>query len=295
MTVGAGFRLSQVLIVESLEPHEVQTGAQIADFINAAEGSAASLGIAVEYRTCDNAPEFRAFLRSLTTHVRATGSIPLLHVECHGDENVGLEFCNGSVMSWLELSELLVELNRATRFNLVTVFSACYGAHFLSRVDSIDPAPCFAMIAPTAAVEPYELLAGFRTFYSTLLRSQDVAVAVGEILRLRLTEGVWFAHLAEFWYEEVAVRYVETQCTKPEMRRRALRMHRKLQSEGLSRDIGQLRRGLVQVNRHNLLVKFFDRYFMTVDIPENTQRFRAARKRIENRLSCLRRTGRYGV
>jgi hypothetical protein len=78
------------------------------------------------------------------------------------------------------------------------------------------------------------------------------------------------------------------------MKQRALRMLRKLQ-DGVTRDIGELGRGLVQANRHNLRGKFFDRYFMTNAIPENALRFHAVQERLEARLSTLRRTGRYGI
>jgi hypothetical protein len=294
MAVGTSFRLSRIVIVESLESHEVKTGAQIAGLIDASEG-ARSLGLTVEYHTCEHAGAFKELIHSLTLDVKAKGRIRLLHVECHGDKTAGLEFQNGSLLPWSELSDLLVSLNKVTRFNLVAVFSACYGAHFLSQLDSIEPAPCYAMIAPTDAVRNYEILSGFRTFYSVLCSSEDAGVAVDAMMRLNLEEGEWFVQQAELWYERVAIGYVETHCTNAEMKRRALRMHRKLLSEGASAHLGELRRSLVQANRSNLIGKFFERYFMTDAVPDTLGRFSAVRTRIGQRLSELRRTGRYGV
>lgn len=294
MQSGESFNLSRIVIVESLESHEAKTGQYIASLIDTSD-SARLLGLTVEYHTCEHAHDFTQYLTSLTIDVRATGRIPLLHVECHGDKTDGLEFANGSVLSWSNLSNLLVDLNKATRFNLVAVFSACYGGHFLSQLESVDPAPCYAMIAPTDVVNPSEIYACFRTFYATLFESNDAGVAVDAIMRMRLGEGEWFAQLAEFWYEQVIVGYVETHCTNAEMKVRALRMLRRLISEGKSANLGKLKRGLVQANRSALLGKFFDRYFMTVAIPENLHRFRAVRSRIESRISQLRETGRYGI
>lgn len=294
MPTGANFRLSRIVIVESLESHELKTGAEVAELVNTSD-DASRLRLAAEYCACDNAPEFIRIVSNLSLDVQSTGRVPLLHVECHGDQDEGLEFRNGSVLGWQELSSLLVDLNHATRFNLIAVFSACYGAHFLARMDSIDPAPCYAMIAPTDAVRDYEILSGFRTFYTTLFRERDAGVAIDAMMKLNLTEGKWFAELAEFWYERVTVGYVQMHCTKSEMKRRALRMHRKLQADGSNVDLGGLKRSLVELNRLNLLGAFFDRYFMTKDIPENAPRFQALRSRVDARLRVLRASGRYGI
>lgn len=294
MPIGTGLRISRILIIESLEPHERRTGEEIADFINAFDG-AAKTRLAAEYLACDNAPEFSRLIRTLASEAKRTGQIPLLHVECHGGQHVGLEFRNGSLLSWPDLSDLLLELNVATRFNLVAVFSACYGVHFLSQVDSISPAPCFAMIAPTDSALDYELVSGFQTFYSALLSSNDAGVAADAMSRLSLKEGEWFSHLAEFWYERVTIGYVETHCNTSEMKQRALRMLQKLKSAGSNAELGKLKRELVQLNRRELTGKFFDTYFMTEAIPENSLRFSPVRERIEREIESLRKTGRYGV
>lgn len=294
MSIGADFHLSRIVVVESLESHEVKTGKHVAELIEASD-NARLMGLAVEYHTCEHAGEFIEFVRELTLDVSRTGRIPLLHIECHGDQTDGLEFQNGSVLSWPELSDLLVDLNRAAQFNLVAVFSACYGGHFLSRLDSIDPAPCYAMIAPTESVNPSEILAGFRTFYTTLFKTGDAGVAIDEIMQLDLQDGQWFGQQAELWYERIVIDYIEMHCTNAAMKVRSLRMLNKLRAKNVNATIGYLKRGLVQANRSNLVDKFFERYFMVDTLPENALRFHAVRARLEQRISQLSRTGRYGL
>lgn len=294
MLIGEKFHLSRIVIIESLESHEPKTGEYIAGLIDASD-NARLLGLTVEYITCEHVHAFTQCISALTIDVCTTGRIPLLHVDCHGHETDGLEFANGSMLSWADLSNLLVNLNRATRFNLVAVFSACYGGHFLSQLDSIEPAPCCAMIAPTHVVNPSEIYACFGTFYKTLFEGRDAGLAVDAIVRMNLEEGKWFAQLAELWYERVVVEYIEKHCTNAEIKIRALGMLHRLISEGHSADISQLKRGLIQANRTALLGKFFECYFMTNTIPENTYRFRAVRSRIVNHLSQLQKTGKYGI
>jgi hypothetical protein len=294
MPQGSGFHLSRVLVVESLEPHERRTGEELADFINQLVDAAAA-GVRAEYRVCDNALEFKALVSSLAADARQTGSVPLLHVECHGGKSIGLEFRNSSVLSWDDLSLTLLELNVATRFNLLAAFSACYGAHFLSQLDSINPSPCYAMIAPTDSVFAHELLAGFKVFYSALFSNRDAGTAVDALTQMNLGEGSWYSTLSEFWFEKVIVGYIETHCTTHEMKQRALKMRRELQANGVNMDPGRLKRNLALLNREQLTGKFFDRFFMTDAIPENRVRFSPVRDRVELQIATMRKSGRYGI
>ena len=294
MPTRASFHLSRIVIIESLDPGELKTGTTIAAWVRSLE-QVHSVGLTIEYYECKNVVSFENLVNALTLEVKSTGRIPLLHVECHGGASTGLEFTNGSQLPWPDLSHLLVALNEATRFNLVSVFSACYGAHFLAQLDCVAPAPCYAMIAPTKDIWPDEALAGFRKFYSTLFSSTDAGLAVEAMMRLNLVKGNWFVQRAEFWYEQVVVGYVETHCTKSEVKRRALQMYRKLRSDGVSADLGKLRRELARVNRTNLIGKYFERYFMANTVPETLGRFSPVRRRIEQRLAALRKTGRYGI
>jgi hypothetical protein len=294
MPQGSGFHLSRIVVVESLEPHERRTGEELTDFINQLVDAAAA-GVRAEYRVCDNALEFKALVSSLAAEARQTGSVPILHVECHGGKNIGLEFRNSSVLSWDELSLTLLELNVATRFNLVAAFSACYGAHFLSQLDSVNPSPCYAMIAPTDSVFVYELLAGFKVFYSTFFSNRDAGTAVDALTQVDLSEGSWYSTLSEFWFERVIVGYIETHCTTQEMKQRALRMRRELQSRGVTMDLGKLKRNLALLNREQLTGKFFDKFFMTDSIPENRIRFLPVRDRVTLKIAELRKSGRYGI
>ena len=289
-----GFHFSKIVIIESLDAVDLKTGAKIAALVSSLKETH-HIELTVEYHECDNVVEFETLLNVLTLDVKSTGRIPLLHVECHGNKLTGLQFTNGSWLSWPDLSRLLVTLNEATRFNLVSVFCACYGAHFMEQLGCIDPAPFYAMIAPTEDVYPEEILSGFRTFYAALFSSTDAGSAVSAMKKLNLAYGKWFIQRADFWYERVAIGYVETHCTRLEAKRRALSMCQKLRSVGVSSDLGKLRRELTQSNRTNLVGKYFERYFMTSAVPETFGRFGSVRLRIEQQLTDLRKTGRYAV
>lgn len=294
MSSRVGFHLSRVVIVESLKSNEVKTGQITADFIRSLD-SVAATGIPIEYHDCDGVRDFSELLKNLTGDATRTHNFPLLHVECHGDDLSGLYFRDKSSVSWSELSDLLVTLNKATRFNLISVFSACYGAYFLSRLSAVDPSPCYAMLAPTEAIWSPEILGTFREFYSELFNSMDAGRAMSTISNRTIQEGAWMPLLAESWYEDVVTNYVDQQCTKHEMKVRSLRTHKALRASGIASNIHSIKQGLIQGNRENLTGKFFERYFMVNDIPENANRFLSTKKRLERRIEELRATGRYGI
>lgn len=289
-----GFHLSRVVIIESLKPNEVKTGLVTADFVRSLD-SVVTSGIPIEYHDCNGAGEFVKLLTGLITDAVRTSSVPLLHVECHGDDLTGLHFRDDSCVSWSELSDLLVSLNKATRFNLVSVFSACYGAYFSSRISTIDPSPCYAMLAPTDAVWPDEILGAFREFYTEFFSGGDAGRAMSTVSKHSLREGAWMPLLAESWYEHIITNYVQQECTMREMKVRALRTFKALQATGVATDIHSVKRGLIRGNRENLTGKFFELYFMVSDIPENGDRFHTAKSRLTSRIEEMRATGRYGI
>jgi hypothetical protein len=291
----SGFTFSRIVLIQSLEPHEIQTGLHLSQHIDA-QISASNHQIQLEYITCSSSFEFIEILRRLTRDAKAKGEFPIIHVECHGSSTEGLEFENGSTLSWDALALELLQLNVACKFNLLAVFSACFGGHFLSQLDVISPAPCWCMIAPTETVDPAEIMHGFRIFYTTLLSSSDAGKAAAAISKARLSYGHWFSQPAEIWFEKVVTNYITKHCTKEATRDRAKKLHRQIIKEGHPyKSIGHITRELCRLNRTNLLGKYFDTYFQTTVIPENIQRFQHARDRLELKLNDLRCSKKYSL
>lgn len=288
-----GFTFNRIVIIQSLETGDAETGRALHEHITANERFVAAR-LPIEILNCGYAGQFLELIQKLTQEA-TTGNVPLLHVECHGDPKEGLEFQNGSTLHWEELASALLPLNRASRFNLLAVFSACFGAHFLGQMGAINPAPCWCLVAPTEKVSPGELMAGFRAFYSGLFNNGDMGAAVRAISKHRLSHGRWLWEPAELWFEKLVTSYVEIHCCKPAARKRAKRMYRQLKKQGEHKGIGALLRSLKRRNRSDLLGEYFDGYFMTAELPDNIQRFQNVRQRITSKLATLRSTRRYCV
>ena len=291
----SGFSFSKIVIVQSLELHEVQTGVALSEYV---VGLLQEHGYSIEVGLvrCSCALEFKATIQGLVEEAIRTGAVPLLDVECHGDPREGLIFENGSSMAWVEVAAALLPLNRATRFNLLAIFSACFGAHFLQQMGVINPAPCWCMVAPTEIVDPGEVMSGIRAFYRHLIEDQDMNAAIFAVAKSPLENGGWFCELAERWYEILIVSYIKNHCTKDAIRERAKKVYRQLKENGVTNcGVGRVIRTLKAHNRELLVRSYFESYFMLDSIPENRVRFKGALLRTEKAVAKFRGSPLYVV
>ncbi len=287
-----------IVLIKSLEDKERYTTNVVQEGIKGNSKFSENPMHILEYQV-NNSEEFIDVISQLTSAAK-NGLKPIVNVDCHGDIIDGLEFENGSTISWDSLSEYLIPLNEATGFNLITVFSACYGAHFLQNMEVIKPAPCAFILAPTHEIYPDELIGGLRAFYNALFDTLDMMETVRKAYSQELQNGSWFAEFAATWYLNVVTGYVKHHCTRKECRKRVQALYAKLKAEGYTKgvdanSIGNLKRSLLNSNRTELTHRYFDRYFMLDRVPENRPKFEALKKAVEERLDELRATGKYLV
>lgn len=267
----SGFQFNHVVIVQSLEPHESQTGKQMADFIDV-EVQNLGLPITVELVDCESYRDFLHLMGQLEAD-GGRGMRPIVQIECHGDEKEGLEFANGSTLPWADLSKAFSRVNVAVRFNLVAIVSACSGAHFSSYIAPVEPAPCYALVSPTSAINPHELRMSLQGFYREFLRSPDVGNAVRNLQQQRLSAGNWFAVAAEQWFEQTLVQYIEERCSRRASIERAAHLNSQWRAAG-ERELSQRQVFTLLRDRHKGIVEeAFGIFFSLASLPENAGRF----------------------
>lgn len=268
----AGFRFNQIVIVQSLESHESQTGADIAAFLRE-ETKRTGRSAPIRYIECESKPEFLKLLTAIEHEIR-TGARPILQVECHGDPAYGLEFANGSELSWDDLGEGLRRLNIASEFNLMAVFSACYGAEFVRQLYPAGPSPCYLLVSPTSQAVPYELREGLKDFYREFLQEADLGPAIRALNQRKLLEGRWFCMPAEWWFSRAVQGYFQNQCTPEAVDARVNETVIRLRNDGV---VPPQRTELLSIFRtlHAQVVReMFDLYFAVNEVPDNLARFR---------------------
>jgi len=284
------FHVSKIVIIDSLDEEEFQTGVEIEKFIRY-EFAEYRVPIDVERYSVSWAGEFIAIIERLAQNTDY--NFPLLHIEMHGDENDGLIFANNSHLSWEEVGQALAPLNCATRFNLVCVFSACYGAYFTKSLLVNYAAPCFALIAPEKEVDPGEVHRAFRILYHNLAKFQDLGLAADILAKEVPIDGGWFDITMSEWFYQVLYAFALKNCSATAIKQRAASLTKRLNSLpvfGLTSADIEVRAHLKNPNTFTwtasdmeilILVKTyqylsnltFERFFMIDALPENEYRF----------------------
>jgi hypothetical protein len=265
-------KIGQVWFVESLadeDPtHIARRLREDLEDLLAARG----IRLRVVLRTPANRTEFFAVLDELRASVVATGLNPILDIECHGDDERGLQLADRSRIAWDELKTALETINLAGRFNLILVLGCCHGAYFGREARLYDRAGFNAYIAPTDRVEVGSLEAGLRAFYDELFRSFDITGAINAMSVAAPEFGYVFL-TAYGLFRTVFAEFIRDFGMGTGLRERAVAMAgRLLQERGLDITADSV----AQVLKDGEPGAFdnFRRIYFAIDLfPENDERF----------------------
>lgn len=284
------FEFTKVIVLSSLEPHERHTSATIRDHIT---NELMHLGMRtpVEYHEIESVVEFKARLNQILLEAKS-GTIPLLHIDCHGDTDTGLIFENNSELSWKEFSSLLKPINIACGFNLLLCASCCYGGYFIREMDLVGSCPCWAVVATTEEVDPADIYSGFMKFYSALFRKKHFG-RVEDMLRAATTQK-WFTNTAEKWYLEICT-WAAEEHLEPAMRSRINNLDRRLKSIGVQKTKKEIRKELNNRHEESVLTTYFRIYFCIDEIPSNEQRFHHIKALVLSDIKAKRKSGKYWI
>lgn len=264
---GRKYKFHRVVIIESLEDHEVKTGLENGKLLSG-EIERINKNTPVDYYRCERAIDFKKMIGDLINQT-SPNNVPLLHIECHGDAEEGLEFSNGSVISWSELSAILFPLNIASNCNLMLCISACHAASFLNQMGNFKlPCPCRILVAPATAVDPGECMRGFRVFYSSLFDSMRVDMALDAIENLKSSEVIWLGEYAEKWFENVATHVISKNYSKSGIKENALRIHQELKKNGIQSNIGDVKFDIQRYMREFGVRSIYEKFFGIDEYPE---------------------------
>jgi hypothetical protein len=263
-------QFNQILIVDSIPTGERNTAQSLhADVTLRAQVFAPAP--LVLYRRIDSGAGFLELLFELAAMTRATGDIPVLHIESHGNLE-GLGFADGSFVPWEALRQPLIGLNVATRMNLLVVVAACDGSALVRTLNPMDRSPLFGLIGPNRTVFPWELEHSYLSFYGTLLETRSARQAVEA---MRATAPGTFVYRTAEWLFQTCWNHYQATYETPEAR---LERGRRNVDNPPAGDVGppitaeQFAQALAEYNR-----AFFERcratFFLCDLYPDNNRRF----------------------
>ncbi|MGZ8946537.1 MAG: hypothetical protein ACXW1W_14080 [Methylococcaceae bacterium] len=263
-------RFSRIVIIQSLPAGESPTGRQLRDAIEIT--AQFNHNILVEFIDAPTANDFWIALERVQEATEKTMAYPILHLECHGDKT-GLLLGDGTPLPWAELKTALAKLNKATRCNLFVTLAACHGAMLVEALDVHARAPCWGLIGPSGEVSPPDLVGSYSAFFLELLQSEDTVAALCALRDSPERRARYFLFAAEDIFQRVFQLYRVTCSTNAQMTERTERFAQIFRKHGMSgldaRSIGSH----LYEAEHDVLERFFARFFFVDHFPENKLRF----------------------
>lgn len=136
-------------------------------------------GIKSWYRLASNSATLdRALNQELLSASQSLQALPILHFSMHGNgEGVGLT--DGGFLSWQDLRNRLVPINRALNGALIVSISSCFGAAGCRMaMRENEPLPFLALVGHQGSPTWSDAAVGFVAFYHRLFRGAGVKTAL---------------------------------------------------------------------------------------------------------------------
>ena len=172
LKLNCSFVVNKIIIISHLRNDDAQSGLRLYEDLNVIHK--AESGLEVSYIDVMGIGDFLFQLEKIFKLCKWQYLRPILHFECHGDRDKGLEFRDG-FLSWKYFGDRIREINYATDNNLFVSLATCFGINSYAvtlRHDRLCPA--WYMVAPDERVEAGRLLDFYLDFYSVLSRCSDM-------------------------------------------------------------------------------------------------------------------------
>lgn len=275
---------SRFLIVESVPQGESPTGTQLYQALEPLPALCCR-PVTIEYSGVKTATELWALLRRVKDDIAKTGEIPLLHFECHGNDD-GIGLASKEFVYWEDLCEPLREINILTRMHLFVSVAACMGAYLASQLSPVKRSPFLTVLSTTEELYPDELYRGFHAFYHALLSTGNGNEAL-KALRRHNEKGMCFSFTdAPHLFKLACQRYFERLCTPEKYQERILDIQAEQQELGFLVADAQAIYAHLVTSEQPSFEKFREQYFMRDLFPENEIRFPITFNEVRNASSA---------
>lgn len=195
MPKGQGFKFF-VYIIES--PSEIDI------YHNTSEGIMLSQSLALQQipcslRTTISQNAFEAALKSgLEQQMRIFPNLlPVIHISAHGNQD-GIALSNGNLITWADLREYLLPINKALGHALLLCMSCCHGysASRMAMEIGNTEHPFFSMVGHLDSPTWSETAVAYSAFYHLLAKEYFVYEAVNAMKTASGNDG-WIHTTAE--------------------------------------------------------------------------------------------------
>ena len=171
--------IDSIKILDSIPPEESQTARHHLDHLLDLRSAGDNPQWNVTRHRVETPSDLFGVLAACSTRAAQEQFYPLVHLECHGSEE-HIQLASGERVGWLELSQSLRDLNRATRNNLIAVWAACEGFNSIKCIVGgiLQGTSMRVVIVPAEKVPAGRLEDAMKALYSELIGTADIDTAV---------------------------------------------------------------------------------------------------------------------
>jgi hypothetical protein len=264
-------RFNQILVLDSIPKGEYNTAKRLFEDLKT-HAAAYAPSPAIQYQRVESGDELLGSISSSKKLAKNNDVIPMLHIECHGDED-GFQLADGSLLDWDELKPVITELNLATGLNLMIAVAACTGGALAKTMRMGDRAPFWGLVGPTKSLSARELEVAYRPLYLTLLRTKSPAEAV-EAMNAATQPDLFWRTTAQGLFEKVWASYKNEYCNPAALQMRAERMRKRFEKSSTSPPPPvEVFRNLLVSREPAAYERYWKTFFMCDDFPQHDTRF----------------------
>lgn len=176
-------RNHRLYVLESLQPQD--RSSLVEDLANVA---IVKPWFTVKRVQVSGAEELFSSLAAIRCDVSDSDMIPWIHIEAHGSPTGLVTHPSNQEVLWQDLREPLTQVNVQAQNRLLLTLGTCWGENIYRTLDMKSRSPFEFYIAPRDTILTREVESAFYTFYSELVTTQDVELAVR---RSRIHNGVF--------------------------------------------------------------------------------------------------------
>lgn len=256
-----------LVVIESLAEDERKTGRYLTEDL----GALCLVKKFSVYRfELGSSAEFRVATQNLVKRAREDGLRPILHLDVHGlSDKSGLLFHpSRSTMKWDEFGDLMREVNRATKNNLLVVMGVCHGYSAILGTNIKKLTPFCILIGPGAEVTNQEVLRGFGPFYRALLDHGSITDAIAFL------PPSYGQYSCERLFANLFARHIHDNCTGKGRQQRVESLVTQARAVNATVSLRNLRRAAKKrTEPDSATFEKFRREFLMSAHPENHDRF----------------------
>lgn len=271
----AQIHFNRIYIIESLQTGDTLTGTDLHNDL-------------LRHQTV-NHPDFESILRSpinkhdwnqlfneIERDCSDHGNAPIIHFEVHGSaDGRGLVLNSKELVTWEELYQNLLPINRILKNELFITMAVCHGSFFLLS-SYINRATAFrGIVGSFYEITESDLIIRYEAFYQELFSSFDLNTAYSRLKdanpRIPNTYGCFSC---EYVFARSYIEYEAKECTESALTERAKKI---IASNGMNFNRSERRefiREFIKKERKNH-ISFFNRdycaFFMLDTYPELAQ------------------------